>query len=141
MGRPLRGLLGKLSLGVGELLLLGLVNRESGSNPGAARILGKHRRLTSRLRLELRSRLLLRSGARVEPEVVLDVGGLGGSEPLEGGHGGHSGHVVRPSQGWPRTRSGVKPGKNKFVTDQSRILSLSVSFQRGGMHLTFVKVK
>ena len=99
-------MLRKLSLGVWKLLLLGLIKRKSGSNPRAARILCKHWRLPW-LRLLLELRLRPRTG--IEPEVVLDISGLGGSESLKGGHCRHSGHVVRPSQSRPRAWSRSKP--------------------------------
>ena len=90
-------MLGKLPLGVGKLLL-GLIKRKSGSNPRASRILCKHRRLPR-----------LRPGTGIEPEVVLDISGLGRSESLEGGHCRNSRHIVRTSQSRPRARSRSKP--------------------------------
>ena len=83
-----------------------MIKRKSGSNPRAARILCKYWRLPGlRLLLELR----LRPGTGIEPEVVLNISGLGGSESLEGGHCRHSGYIVRPSQSRPRTGSRSKP--------------------------------
>ena len=76
---------------MGVLELLARVERQS------PRLLLEHWRLGCRLRLEL-----LRSGTGVEPEVVLNVRGLAGLEPLEACHGWNSWNAITAS-GWSST--------------------------------------